>query len=307
VLGQIRAALDLSRSAGGLGAVLEPLFRAGLKFGRHVRSVTGIGTGALSTASAAVRTLQRKHPDLADRTAVVLGAGDTGRKAAQHLRDEGIGRMILVNRTYEKACQAAAALGADCMPIERLDAALAASDVLVVAVHVPAPCVTPEMVQRWLAARDGDVMILDLSVPRAVASSVDGLPRVTLVDLSGLDAVVERTRASRECEIPRVEALMGPALEQLEYDLAEAAARPLVAEMRVRAERIRRDEVSNAVAKGLADEAVLDYVTRRVIDRMMSAPSAALRESYRSPAGTRSSSCLQCVFGVDPRRTDGAD
>src|SRR5438477_4467797 len=86
ILGQTRAALELAQSEGVSGAVLDELFRAGLRFGRKARSSTRIGSGALSTASAAVQTLRRTHPDFSQLTAVVLGAGQTVFKAAEHLR-----------------------------------------------------------------------------------------------------------------------------------------------------------------------------------------------------------------------------
>lgn len=297
VLGQVRAALHGARCECPLDGVLEQLFRGALRFGGRARAATGIGAGAMSAVSAALETMRATAPDLRGLTAVVVGAGQTGQKAARLLRSAGLGRLIVANRTPERARELAEALEGEWAPMEDLDAALSRADVLIAAIHAPAPLVTADRIRAALSARPRPLAIVDLSMPRAVAAEAAGLPGVTLVDLSRLEEVVGRSRAAREAEIPKVEAMLAPALEDLERDLAEASARPLVAELRIRAERIRRAEVERAVAAGIADPRTLDHVTRRIVDRLLSAPSAALREAQRLPQAKRSN-CIDCVFGV---------
>src|SRR5262245_15601450 len=96
ILGQIRGSIEIARSAGSAGAFLARLFQAALRAGGRARSETGIGTGALSVASAAVRLLAGVQADLASATVVVVGAGVTGLKAARHLKAEGVGRLVLI-------------------------------------------------------------------------------------------------------------------------------------------------------------------------------------------------------------------
>jgi glutamyl-tRNA reductase len=303
ILGQLRAAFERADTVRSAGPMLSDLFRAAIKFGRRARAATAIGSGAMSVASASVHALKRTHPDLSSTSVVVIGAGHTGFKAAQHLRAEGVGRLVLVNRTLERAREAAARLNAECAPLESLGVQMATADAVVAAVQAPEPVVDAAMVRQATEGRNRPLTIVDLSLPRAVAPDVDRIPGVTVADLSRLEEVVLRSREKREREIPRVEALLEPAIEELGRQSAETAARPLVAELRVRAEEIRRAEVERAVAAGLGDAAALDHVTRRVVDRLLRAPSEALRNGIYESNASRDS-CLRCVFGVGDRSAD---
>jgi glutamyl-tRNA reductase len=120
--------------------------------------------------------------------------------------------------------------------------------------------------------------LLDLSLPRAIAPESGALPGVVLHDLSGFEQVVAYNRARREREIPRVEALLERELEMFEARARESRVRPLVAELRQRAEEIRREELERAIQKdGAVDQEMLDRVTRRLVDRLLQVPSQALR------------------------------
>jgi glutamyl-tRNA reductase len=306
IVGQIRDALVLAEAAGSAGPLLTGLFRSALRFGRRARAETRIGVGAMSVASASVNALRRTCADLAAAKIVVLGAGHTGVKAARHLSAERAGRIVLVNRTAERAREAASRLGVESAPLEELESLIATADALVTAVQAPEPLVDARLVRRALDGRSRPLTIVDLSLPRAVAADVEGLPAVTVVDLSRLEEAVAQSRSRRELEIPRVTELLGKAFEEFEAEAVETTARPLVAELRVRAEAIRRAEVERAVAAGLGDPAALDHVTRRVVDRLLHAPTSALRRGP-SLAHRAQPTCLECVFGVGGRGLDAGD
>jgi glutamyl-tRNA reductase len=247
-----------------------------------------------------VRGLRRSHPELGSLAVMVLGVGHTGLKTARHLRSEKLGRLLLANRTRARADEVAAELDAEVVPWEEHAAHIADVDAVLVAVQVAEPVVTPELVRAAMNGRTRPLTLVDLSLPRAVAHAVEEVPGVTLIDLSRLEEQVAESRARRESEIPRVEALLEAALLEYEEEAAEQAARPLTAELRVRAEAIRKAEVERAVAAGLGDPDVLDYVTRRVVDRMLRAPSSALRQTTRART-SGGPPCLECVFGDQER------
>jgi len=271
------------------------MFRAALRFGGRARSCTRIGAGAVSVASASIQSLRRACSDLSQLEVVVLGAGHTGMKAARHLKSEKVRRVVMVNRTPERAKEVAARLEAEAATLAELPALVADADALIVAIQVPTPLVNPAWMAPALAGRTKPLVVVDLSMPRAVSPEVASLPGVTLVDLSRLEEAVELTRKLREREIPLVETLLEAELERFEEEAHQRAARPLVAELRVRAEAIRKAEVERAVAAGDIDAEMLDRVTRRLVDRLLRAPSAALRQGARPRAG--GAGPLECVLG----------
>jgi glutamyl-tRNA reductase len=300
VLGQVREAIETAEREGTAGIFLPTLFRAALHLGGRVRSETRIGQGALSVASAAVQLLARVHPEVRTRTVVVLGAGVTGLKAARHLRAEGVERIVLLNRTVERARAAAADLGLEAGSLEDLPRWLAEADAVLAAVHVEAPLIGAESVRAARHGRATPLALLDLSLPRAIDSACAAIEGVVLHDLSGLEQVVAGNRALREREIPRVEAVLERELTVFEAQAHESAARPLVAELRRHAETIRRQELSRALADGAGDAAALERVTRRLVDRLLHGPSTALRRGDLA-LDTQHVRYLRTILGLSDR------
>ncbi|TMA31267.1 MAG: glutamyl-tRNA reductase [Deltaproteobacteria bacterium] len=278
VLGQVREALETAAGAGRASFTLRPLFRAALRAGGRARTETGIGTGALSIASAAVQLLKRVHADLPACTVVVVGTGVTGVKVARHLRAERVGRLILLNRTVERASQAAAELGGEAGALDELTHWLGRAEAMVAAAQVESPMVTLPALEAALPVRPARTLaLIDLSLPRAIDPACADLPGVALNDLSGLEQIVAHNRARREREIPRVETLIRRELGIFAAQARESALRPLLAELRRRAESIRQAELERE--RGAADGAALDRLTRRIVDRLVEASSQALRRA----------------------------
>ncbi len=213
VLGQVRAAAEAARGDDNSAPALGDLFRDAIRFGRRARSETGIGAGALSLASVAVNLVRRDHPDLGERTVLVVGAGSVGLRVVRHLTAERVGRCVLLNRTPATAEAAADRTGVLAAPLAELPRWIMEADAVIVAVRADAFLVTPEMVRgARRGRRTGRLVILDASMPRAVDPAVGRIAGVRAWDLSGLETLVRENRARREAEIPRVEALLEEAL-----------------------------------------------------------------------------------------------
>lgn len=299
ILGQVRAAIDQADTVGTSGFFLAGLFRAALRCGGRARQETGIGNGALSVASASVQMLVRVLEDLEGATVLVIGAGATGLKAARHLKAEHVGRVVLLNRTFARAEEAAAELGCEAAPLEALAEWVGRADAIMTAAQVESPIVTDELLRANLPARrERPLVLVDLSLPRAISPACGALPGVVHHDLSGLEQIVALNRARREREIPKAAALVERELEVFETQARENAVRPLVAELRQMAESIRRAEIEHALKNGPADAETLERVTRRVVDRLLHGPSMALRRGDLALDGQHAH-YLRLMFGLD--------
>ncbi len=273
IVGQLREALERS----GAGDFLGGVFRAALRCGGRARAETGIGTGALSVASAAVQLLAAGGP-LARQSVLVVGTGDPGLKAARHLHTDGVGHLALANRTRERAEEAAAGLGAEVVALERLPEAIARADAVVVAAQAPGFLVTEAMVRAALAGRpERPLALVDVSMPRAVEPAAGQVSGAVLHDLGHLEEAVQANHEQRRGEVPKVEELIEHELRWLHVWSHQQMIRPLFAEMRRRIEGIRRDEIERARAEGAADVEALDRLSARLVDRLLSVPAALLR------------------------------
>ena len=310
ILGQVRAAIDLADQHDTSGFFLSGLFRAALRCGGRARQETGIGIGALSVASTSIQLLTRVHPDLASSTVLVIGAGMTGIKAARHLAAENVGRMVILNRTQARAEEAALELSCEASSLDALPAWLVEADAVVAAAHVDSPIVTAAALREAMASRAGRPLVLiDLSLPRAIEAACADLPEVVLHDISGLEEIVAANRVRREREIPRVETLLQRELARFVEQARESAMRPVLAELRQHAESIRRAELERALAAadGAIDPELMERVTRRIVDRLLHAPSMALRRGDLSLDGQHAH-YLRLMFGLGADgSTDGAN
>ena len=107
ILGQVREAYKFAQEHRATGPVLNRLFQGALEVGKRVRSETELGTRPMSVASAGVKLAERIFGKLSERTALVLGAGSVSELVVSQLRDRGIARLLVMNRSEERAASLA--------------------------------------------------------------------------------------------------------------------------------------------------------------------------------------------------------
>ncbi len=196
IQGQVREAWEVSKARAG--PVLHRLFQSALLVGARVRSETGLATGAASAPSAAVALAGKIFHELAGRSALILGAGDTAQLAAGCLVAEGVRVTLVANRTYERAQAIAEGLGARALTLDEAWDHFATADIVLSSTAAPQAVVTWERVAPAIARRRGrPLCILDLAVPRDVAPAVGQLENVFLYDIDDLQAVAARKRGGR--------------------------------------------------------------------------------------------------------------
>ena len=294
ILGQVRTALE---ACSGSGAFLDGVFRAALRTGRQARAETAIAAGALSVASTAVQWLSQ-HLTLSDSRVLIVGAGDTGEKAARHLHSLGVGSMVIANRTGSRASALAATVGAEAVTLDALPVELARADAIVCAANAHDWLVTLGMLR---AATNGArrLVLVDLAMPSGIEPG--STPGVTRIDLEGLEQLAELHRPQREAEIPKVEAVITRELEWLNAWARHEALRPLVSGLRRKVEAIRRAELARATQEledaGATGAAVLERLSRRLLDQILAIPLAQL-EAGELPLDATHAEYLRRLFAL---------
>ncbi len=219
VLGQARLALD---TALGARRFMTGVFRAAIRAGRAARAETAIAQGAISVASTGIHWLSARAP-LANCRVLIVGAGDTARKVARHLKAVGTGSLVIANRTVARAEGLARVVGAEAVGLDALHEELRRADAVISAVNGDGWLITRE----HLGPRQQDerrLFIVDLSMPPSVEPvAARGIERV---DLGQLAQAADATRAQRASEAPRVEAVIARELAWLRRSVAREALRP---------------------------------------------------------------------------------
>ncbi|MDQ1395545.1 MAG: glutamyl-tRNA reductase [Acidimicrobiaceae bacterium] len=304
ILGQVREAWEGGRAEGTCGTVLGGLFRHALEVGKRARSETGIARGTTSLSQAAVAMAAERLGSLEGRRIMLLGTGDMGEGMAQALAaSPGVADVLVANRSPNKAAALAARIGGRPVELSGFPAALEEVDLLLTSTGSPSVLLEASDVESVMAARAGrPLLIADIAVPRDVDSAVGEVPGVTLLDMDDLRAFAEAGIEGRRQEIARVQTIITEEVERYLGSVTEREVAPLVADLRSRAEVVRRAELERYRSKlaGLDDrqrEAV-EAMTRAVLNKFLHEPTIRLKESAGSPKGERLAEALRALFDL---------
>lgn len=302
ILGQVRDALSEATQAGTLNGVLSRVFHSALSVGKRARSETNIGRYAVSISSAAVTLARKTLGSLADKTVLIVSAGSTGKLAAKSLARSGAARILVTNRTPERAAELAAGVGGSAVAFSRLPQALAEADIVISGTGAESFLLGPELVRPALARRNGrSLLLIDIAVPRDVDPAVRGLPGVRLYDIDDIEAVAQANLRGRQREVQRVVAIAEEEVESFLEWWRSLDLVPVVAALRQRAEEIRSRELQRTLRRlpelTEDEQARIEAMTKAIVKKMLDRPIARLKDGADTGLYIEA---LQDLFEVRP-------
>jgi len=310
VLGQVREAMAVATEAGSLNGALSRVFHSAIVVGKRARTETHIGRHAVSISSAAV-ALARKHAgELAGKTVLIISAGSTGKLAARSIAESSGARILVANRTAERAAAVAAELGdgAEGIPLSRLPAVLPRADVVISGTGAEGYVLGPDVVAPAAAHRNGNgLLLIDVAVPRDIDPAVRDIPGVTLFDIDDVETMAEAGLNGRKAEVGRVEAIIADEVASFLdwWDTLDVV--PVISALRERAEAIRRVELARTLKRlpALDDEARqrIESMTAAIVKKMLDRPISRLKDGADKALYMEA---LQDLFDVPGKRGGGS-
>ncbi|MGO8890484.1 MAG: glutamyl-tRNA reductase [Streptosporangiaceae bacterium] len=319
ILGQVRSAVKLAAEHGTAGRVLGELGQLALRTGKRARAETGIGRAGLSLLSAAVELAATSlgpvgpGPDaLAGRDVLIVGAGSMSALAAATAARSGAASIVVANRTREHAERLAASVSTTVTRIAGLadlPAAMADADVLISCTGAAGHVITHDMVFAALTARKAaaPLVIMDLAMPRDVEPAAASLPGVVLI---GMDQLSEHATAIRDDDVAAVRAILEAELAGYQSAMDAARVAPTVVALRAKAAKVVDAELARLAgrlsADGLSGHALdeIAQTVRRVVDKLLHAPTVRVKELAGSPGGEEYAAALRVLFDLDPRAVE---
>jgi glutamyl-tRNA reductase len=213
IQGQVREAYRRACAAREPGALLHRLFHAAFRAGKRARSETALQKGGRSLAGCGVAFLAHRLEGLAGKAVLVLGAGEMGSIAARKLRDRGVGRLLVTNRTWSRAAALAEEVGGEALPWPWRAAALSEVSGVICACHAPEP-VLPG---AWLLAAASPLrrlVVVDLAVPRGVERPAPVPAGLVLADVEALAGQMHRDAERRRAGIEDAERIVEKELRE---------------------------------------------------------------------------------------------
>ncbi|MEZ5977566.1 MAG: glutamyl-tRNA reductase [Planctomycetota bacterium] len=278
ILGQVREAMQASEDAGALGERLRPLLEQTLALGKRVRTHTSLGEGTLSVARVAVDIAARACGPLESRSALVVGTGETGILVARHLAHLGVRDIVFANRTLANAEKVVSELGGRAVGLDALERELARCDLVAVSVDGGRVLHAEQFRSARLSRRDAPLVVLDLSVPRAVDPDASELRGLLVYDLDDLAKVVATNRAGREEATRETSEMLLAEVAKYLGRRRVARAAPLLATLGARFDEVKARVLGrHGEALDPAALALVDEVARELLAAAFGAVKGGLR------------------------------
>ncbi|HYQ91854.1 MAG TPA: glutamyl-tRNA reductase [Candidatus Competibacteraceae bacterium] len=283
ILGQVKAAYQIARTSGTVGTLLNRLFQHAFAVAKRVRTDTQIGASPVSVAFAAVSLARQIFADLAEHTALLIGAGDTIELVARHLRDNGTSRMIVANRTLERAHELAVPFGGYAIGLEEIPLHLAEADIVIASTASPEFLVAQSQVKTALKKRKHrPIFMVDIAVPRDIDPAVGELEDVYLYTVDDLQEIIQENLNSRTEAATQAEEIIDTQVAHFMAWLRIHDSAGCIYALRHQAERLRDEVYENArrqLLSGKEPLEVLRYLANTLTNKLLHAPSVALREA----------------------------
>lgn len=309
ILGQLRTCYGDARELGTAGRVLHEVAQQALHVGKRAHAETGVAAAGASVVSEALGDAEGLLGGLADRRALVVGAGSVGALATAHLRRGGVGEIVLANRSPDNAERLVSAVREEGVParatgLNDLAVELAAADVAVVCTGALGIVVSAATVTAGRGvAGERPLVVCDLGVPRDVEPDVAALAGVDLVDLDSLGERLHRAVAGRAVAASR--ALVAEEVRGYLAAQRSAEATPTVIALRRRATEVVDSELLRLDGRlpslDHAARSEVAQTVKPVVDKLLHTPTVQVKRLAQSPGGDTYAKALRELFELDPQ------
>lgn len=279
ILGQMKTAARVAQDSNMLGSHLHQLFQRSFSVAKEVRTQTAIGAQSVSMSAASVRLGEQIFENLADCSVLLIGAGEMIELCAAHWAPHPR-RMVIANRTLERARPLAERFGATTMALSDLPQQLENFDVVISCTASSLPIIGLGMVERSVRQRrHRPVLMIDLAVPRDIEDEVSRLDDVFLYTVDDLREVVDAGLEGRRLAVAEAESIIDTQVNAFMNWLVQRQSVPLIQELHARSDVVRQQEVERArkmLAKGEDPAVVLEALSRALTAKFMHGPTTLL-------------------------------
>ena len=279
ILSQIKEGFNIAYEEKAAGNLLHRLLQSTYHVGKRTRSETTIAEGAVSVSYAAVELANKIFSDLSKKSALLIGAGETGELTAKHLLGRGIGSIFVANRTKSKAEDLATSIGGKAVDFEAFQQMLSKVDIVVSSVASQQYVVTKADVQRAMKERSHDpLFIIDIGVPRNIDPEANKIDNVFLYDMDGISGIIDQNIQKRRSEIPHVNQIILEELTEFNNWFNSLQVAPTIHDLRTHFEQVRQEEVEKNINRfSQEDRELVELVTKRIVNKLLHLPTTNLK------------------------------
>ncbi|HXG90939.1 MAG TPA: glutamyl-tRNA reductase [Blastocatellia bacterium] len=305
ILGQVKEAYQHAIGAGTVGRVLSQLMHRAFSVAKRIRTETGVAQNPVSVSSVAVELARKIFEDLDKKTVLLVGAGEMGELAARSLIDAGTGKLIVTNRTAERAEEIARKFGGGAVTFEAFYEVLPTADIVLCSTGAPDYVIRPAETKRALKQRrKGPVLFIDISVPRNIDPAIAQLENAFLFDVDDLEAVVQANIRERQKEAEVAEAIIEAEVQQFIKQLRAIDIGPAVVEVKqllsqMAASEFKRNRKRMGNLTEEQEKAIQEVLIPALVNKLSHPVIVHLREAAREGDTTKVLDELRKMVRVD--------
>ncbi|XKO54251.1 glutamyl-tRNA reductase [Lysinibacillus fusiformis] len=304
ILGQVKKSFLSGQEIGTTGTVYNQLFKQAVTFAKRAHNETAIGENAVSVSYAAVELAKKIFGSLQRKHVAILGAGKMGELAIENLYGSGVGKVTVINRTFEKAESLAAKFHGQAKSMKELQCSLLEADILITSTGATGYVIDYELMQFVERLRKGKpLFMVDIAVPRDIDPRVGDLPNVFLYDIDDLQGIVEANLAERERAAADITDMIGHEVIQFKDWVSTLGVVPVISALRKKANRIQ-EETMTSIENKMPDltereRKILSKHTKSIINQLLKEPILQAKEMANSPKANEQLRLFQQIFGIE--------
>ena len=303
ILGQIKSAYQLSVESKTSGLILHRLLHRAFHVAKRVRAETQIGNSPVSVSSVAVELGKKIFETLEQKTVLLIGAGEMCELAAQHLMAGGVERILVTNRTYERAVALADQFRGEAVPFEEMSTGLKKADIVISATDSPQYLIRHDQIQRVMKDRkQRPIFFIDIADPRDIEPKVGDIENAYLYNLDDLQHVANDNIKDREKEAEKAEALVKEEVAGFVAWYRSLEVTPTITALRKKFEDIRKKELEKTFSlhPNLSEKErqSLEAMTSAIINKILHSPLALLKRTNEEGATDLYLDSLRALFDI---------
>ena len=304
ILGQLKDSFDIALKAKTTSTVLNKLLKKSISVAKRVRTETRLAEGAVNISYAAVELAKKIFGSLEGKSVMLLGAGEMAELAARHLMNNKVDKIMVANRTFERAEELANEFKGDAIRFEHFPGTMVMVDILICSTGAQKPVVTYDIVRQVARERrNRPIFLIDISMPPNIDPECDKIDGVYLYNIDALQGVVNTNVQGRQQEAERAEDIVRQEVDTyLQWERSLDAV-PTIVDLREKVEDIRKREVEKTLCQlnGISDEQkrAIEIMSQAIVNKLLHAPLVVLKQAAASPDGGDTLAIARKVFNLD--------
>jgi len=300
---QVKRAYQVSADLNMAGPFLHRLMHSIFFTNKRVVQETAFRDGAASLSYATIELIESLTSNTYQPRILLIGVGEIGEDVAKNMVHLPEAKVKITNRTLSKADRIAAELGFEVIPFENCLEAMKEADVIVCSIQKSEPFITKDIIAEF------DIpsykLLVDLSVPRSVETSVEDVPGVILYNVDNIKSKASATLEKRLAAVPKVEEIILESIEEFYNWKKEMMVSPTINKLKSTLEQIRQEELARFLKNSDPKEyAVIDKITKSMMQKILKVPVVQLRAACQKDQAEEMIEFISDLFDLDKVKSD---